>query len=82
MVEAAFCQTTVDIVASKDNTLYQQANGGISNGSGQYLFAGRTSTSGELRRGLIFFSLGNVIPVGARIDSAVVTLHMSKAFRD
>lgn len=79
MAETAFCQTTVDIIASKDNTLYQQANGGISNGSGQFLFAGRTSSSGDLRRGLIYFSLANAIPVGARIDSAVVTLHMSKS---
>ncbi|MDA1029378.1 MAG: DNRLRE domain-containing protein [Bacteroidetes bacterium] len=79
MSDAAFCQTNVDIIASKDNTLYQQANGGISNGSGQFLFAGRTSSSGELRRGLIYFSLENIIPAGARIDSAVVTLHMSKS---
>ncbi len=72
-------QSKIDLIASKDNTLYEQAAGGISNGSGEFLFAGRTSSAAELRRGLIQFDLGLAIPAGARIDSAVVTLRMSKS---
>jgi len=77
----ALSQSVFEVVASSDNTLYEAAAGGISNGSGQYLFAGRTSSAAELRRGLLRFDLSQLASAGSgiRIDSAIVTLHMSKS---
>ena len=55
----------IDIVASKDNTLYQSATGSLSNGAGQNFFVGRTrQSSNSLRRGLIAFDIAANIPVG------------------
>jgi hypothetical protein len=73
-------QSVIDLIASSDNTLFEAAAGGISNGSGQFLFAGRTN-SAEIRRGLIRFDLSQLASAGSgiRIDSAIVTLHMSKS---
>jgi hypothetical protein len=82
LLSAAFAldaaATTVQIPASKDNTLYQQASGTLSNGAGSTFFAGTNATS-EIRRGLIAFDIEASIPHGARINSAVLTLHMSQS---
>ncbi|MCP4246795.1 MAG: hypothetical protein GY778_07075, partial [bacterium] len=50
-------QTTFDIPAAKDNTLYEDSLGALSNGAGIYLFTGRTdvAANGKLRRGLVAF---------------------------
>ena len=77
--KSTLAQTHVDLVSSKDNTLYENPIGGISNGSGDYLFAGRTSSAAELRRGLIQFSVGAGLPSGAKVVSVEVTLRMSKS---
>ncbi len=67
------------LAAIRDNTLYEDAGGALSNGSGPTLFAGRTSQAvGSIRRGLIAFDLSG-IPAGSTIASAVLTLHMSQA---
>ena len=71
---------TVVLESQKDNTLYENAGGTLSNGAGQFLFAGRTSTlSGQLiRRGLLNFDLSS-IPTGSTIDSVDLTLFMSRS---
>jgi len=38
---------TTTLEPAKDNTLYVDAGGGLSNGAGIYLFAGRTGYRGE-----------------------------------
>ncbi|MBK6771619.1 MAG: DNRLRE domain-containing protein [Ignavibacteria bacterium] len=75
-VKDSFSQTTVNITAANDNTLYEDANGLTSNGAGQYFFTGKTATS-SLRRGLIKFDLSS-IPKCAVVTSVTLQLHMSK----
>jgi len=70
----------VTIAPSKDNTLYEDPNGALSNGIGQYVFAGRTGiTTNVVRRAVIAFDVAGSVPAGATIDSATLTLHMSRA---
>jgi FtsP/CotA-like multicopper oxidase with cupredoxin domain len=70
---------TVQIVASRDNTLYQPATGSTtnSNGAGEHLFAGRTD-EGYIRRGVIAFDLTNFIPSGSTITGVTLTMNMSR----
>jgi hypothetical protein len=68
----------VSLTSVKDNTLYQDASGALSNGAGEFLFAGTTGT-GLVRRGLIAFDLASVgLPGGSTINSVTLTLHMSQ----
>jgi hypothetical protein len=59
----------------KDTTIYEDAEGSLSNGSGDYLFAGVNGITGGNRilRSVIAFDLSS-IPAGARIEN--VTLQM------
>lgn len=68
---------TVTLAPAKDNTLYESDLGTISNGAGDFLFAG-TTQKGELRRALLAFDLSG-IPPGATVLSATLTLTMSKS---
>jgi hypothetical protein len=69
---------TVALPAVQDATLYQSANGSLANGSGQYLFAGRTlQSSGFLRRSLLRFDIAAGVPTGSVITAASLTLHVS-----
>jgi hypothetical protein len=77
-VNLAAADTIVTIGASKDNTLYESTAGTLSNGSGQYFFAGLTN-GGEIRRGLIAFDIAGAVPAGSVITGAKLTLHMSKS---
>lgn len=71
---------TIRITTTKDNTLYETAAGNLSNGSGDHLFSGRTSFIGgaSIHRGLIAFDIASNIPAGSSIDSAEVTLYLSR----
>ncbi len=62
---------------TKDNTLYENAAGSISNGSGEHFFAGRTGM-GAIRRGVVAFDIARSIPAGGRVTSATLTLHESR----
>ena len=48
---------TINLAPLKDNTLYEDAAGAVSNGAGSFLFAGRTGQPAgqSIRRGLISF---------------------------
>ena len=71
-------QTTVTLSPSKDNTLFEDST--LSNGSGQYLFVGKTSQqSNSLRRVLIAFPIADSIPAGSVIESVSLTMNMSKS---
>lgn len=74
----ALAQSVVEIQASKDNTLYEDPDGILSNGAGQHLFAGKTARA-EIRRALVAFDLNGAITGGFVIDSVQVQLHMNKS---
>lgn len=74
--EAASADSIV-VPASADNTLYEDPLGGVSNGAGQFLFAGRTA-SALLRRGVVRFDVSS-IPAGSTINAATLTLHLSRS---
>jgi hypothetical protein len=67
---------TVSLPAQKDNTIYLDLNGQLSNGQGIYLFAGRT-TNDLLRRGLIAFDLTS-IPTSATITQATLSMFSNR----
>ena len=67
---------TVNIPASKDNTLYESPQGNVSNGAGRHFFAGAT-LSGALRRGLVAFDIARHVPAGSIITSATLKLRMT-----
>lgn len=70
-------QSVVEIPALKDNTLYEDATGALSNGAGESLFAGLTAKS-EVRRALVAFDMTS-IPTGVLVDSVQVQLTMTKS---
>ena len=66
--------------SSRDNTLFEDAQGQRSNGAGKYLFAGRTDESIEqLRRGLIGFDVAGTLPAGSTLYRVMLALHMSRS---
>ncbi|NQT94032.1 MAG: hypothetical protein HQ559_14820 [Lentisphaerae bacterium] len=65
-----------NIVAAKDNTLYEDETE-LSNGMGDYFFAGLTSFS-ELRRALVAFDVDSHVPMGSTVTGATLSLYMSK----
>ena len=68
---------TVTLTASRDATLYEDAEGDRANGSGQYLFVGRTGQP-QTRRALIAFAIDASIPGDATITMATLALNLSK----
>ena len=72
---AAFADV-VSLAPQKDNTLYEDGKGFLSNGHGIYFFAGRTAAP-SLRRGLIAFDLTS-IPTNATITAVSLSLFLSK----
>lgn len=79
LFSAAVFAETVFIEPTQDNTLYEHAQGALSNGSGDHLFVGRNS-SGDIRRGLISFKNLDAIPDHATIRS--VRLHLFSSRQD
>ena len=66
----------LNATAGKDNTLYEDAGGALSNGAGRSIFAGRTNNS-DLRRAVVAFDL-SAIPAGSTINSVTLTLRMTR----
>ncbi len=79
LVAGSAAAESVTIEPSKDNTIYEE--GDLSNGKGQYLFVGRTSSVGgnSRRRALLAFDVAGSVPAGATIDSTSLTLFVSKS---
>ena len=73
-------QTEITLTPIKDNSLYEDAAGALSNGKGDYLFAGKTAAknAGKVRRALIQFDIAGNIPAGSTIQSVILSLNMSK----
>jgi hypothetical protein len=68
----------VRVHPTRDNTLIESAGGDLSNGGGPAIFAGNNG-QGVARRALLFFDVASLVPTGAVIDSALLTLHVSNA---
>ncbi len=68
---------TVSLLPTRDNTLYEDVNGLLSNGMGNHFFAGVTAMD-EIRRGLILFDVAGNVPAGATIDSVELMLFASR----
>lgn len=72
-----YAQNTVIIPALKDNTLFEDVNGEISNGAGDYLFFGSTNQN-ELRRALLMFDVDSVLESGDSIINVSLKFEVSK----
>ena len=71
----------ITIGASKDNTLFQDPAGALSNGAGEFFFVGRIGPNGGslLRRGVIAFDIASALPAESIIESVTLDLHLSNA---
>lgn len=69
-------QNVAELVPSKNNTLYESAEGNLSNGKGDYIFSGTTAI-GDIRRTLLQFDVSG-IPEGSQIENAELRLVMNK----
>lgn len=67
----------ISITSVKDNTLYEESEGSLSNGSGPVMFVGEVSTGGT-RRALVEFDIAASIPAGSTINSATLRLYCSR----
>lgn len=63
----------VQIPASRDNTLYEDAAGATSNGAGPAMFSGLNSQARK-RRAVVHFDIAAMIPQGSVITSATLVL--------
>ena len=68
---------SVTLPSSKDNTLYEDAGGALSNGGGDFFFAGKNG-QGATRRGVIAFDVAAAVPGGSIVTSASLILNMSR----
>ena len=65
------------IIATHDNTLYEDPNGTLSNGLGQRVFVG-TTANGSRRRAVLRFDLAGQVPPGTTITSAALSFSVSR----
>lgn len=72
-------QTTAPpIYPDKDNSIYQEG-GGVSNGSGEFLFAGQTKSPNSMaRRALLHFDIASTIPSGVTITAVELDIFINK----
>jgi len=75
----------ITVGASQDNSMFSEngdTSNDLSNGAGEYLFAGATKDSSPgdlyLRRALIAFDIAASVPAGSTINSVTLTLYMSR----
>jgi hypothetical protein len=71
---------TIYIEAGADNTLFENPQGDVSNGSGPTLFVGRTNQQmNGIRRAVIYFDVASAVPEDAVVESVSLILYMTKA---
>jgi hypothetical protein len=68
----------VTIPADRDNTLFEDASGSLSNGAGPVLFAGNNG-QGVTHRALLRFDIAGSLPPGAMVGGVELTLSVSNA---
>ena len=78
--DGAAAQASVTVTASEDTTLYEDPSGALANGSGPAFFVGTSGASGgaAARRALVRFDLTGLIPAGARIVDARLSLFVEQ----
>jgi len=69
---------TVTITPTKDNTLYEDPLAEKSNGAGQFMYVGNTSTNVVKRRGLVAFNVSGAVPAGSTITAVNLRMNMTK----
>lgn len=80
LLEGRITPSSVTLTPVADNTLYEDSTGNLSDGAGQHFYVGlsrQTDSSLRIRRGVIKFDLSS-IPAGSTINSATLTLNVSK----
>ncbi len=86
-LENRITPTTLSLPATQDDTLYSES-GDLSNGAGQYLYAGQVAASppergnSADRRAVIEFNVASIatsLPAGSTINSVTLVLHLSKS---
>jgi hypothetical protein len=78
VVTVATGQDQVTLVSTKDNTLYENPTGAVSNGAGAHFFAGKTLTPTLIRRGLVAFDVAGSVPPGATVTSVSLSLTLTQ----
>ncbi len=73
----ALAQNEIRLEASKDNTLYEDAIGFVSNGKGDFIVG--VTRDGEIRRALLAFDIAGTVPAGVRVDSVTLTVRMTRS---
>lgn len=68
---------TIELIADRDNILYETTDGSISNALGRHLYAGNQNT-GARRRPVLRFDT-SVIPPGAEVVSASLQLYCNQS---
>lgn len=71
--------STVNLTPVQDNSLYESIVGNLSNGSGDWLFAGQAGPGGGLprRAALVQFDIAGNVPAGAIIIGATLTANVN-----
>ena len=71
---------SISLGAGKDNTLFENADGNLSSGAGPHVYSGLTGNQDDfnIRRSLLAFDVAGGIPAGSTINSAELTLEMTK----
>jgi hypothetical protein len=68
----------IELQPVRDNTLYEDTAGAVSNGAGDSLFVG-ANNQGIDRRALLAFDVAGSLPASSVISSATLSLYMSQA---
>jgi len=70
---------TVVIEAGADNTLYEDAGGSVSNGSGSIMLTGRINSEVDsIRRALLYFDVAGSLPYGAVVEAVTLRLYLGR----
>lgn len=67
--------------ASRDNTLYESADGALSNGLGEGIFTGNNG-QGQHRRAVLMFDVAGAVPAGATVTGVELTLWVTSSGSD
>ena len=70
--------TTVSLTCDRDNTLFEDPAGALSNGAGSNVFVG-TTAMGDIRRALLYFDVAGNLPAGAVILSATLEINVAQS---
>jgi hypothetical protein len=71
------CGDQISLVPVADSSIYSEPFAVLTNGSGQYIFAGKVIRSEYVRRAILRFDLSS-IPAGSTINAVALQLYMSR----